>query len=190
MTTLIIEPKKEPQDVPGVVIPPPGVSEPVIKNTPFFPDVDPKRVREEMRLEQTVSPVRLRRAIKTAIAETNAELSDWREVQLDAGYATLADVPTDKLDGESVRVFHYFNAVCSMTTATLYERFRGVDATAKGDKRPTASTALSMKCGGICAGLWRASRTKRAASWGKSDESVCAAGRHPRRDLRPVLRAH
>lgn len=34
MTTLIIEPKKEPQDVPGVVIPPPGVSEPVIKNTP------------------------------------------------------------------------------------------------------------------------------------------------------------
>ena len=56
MTTLIIEPKKEPQDVPGVVIPPPGVSEPVIKNTPFFPDVDPKCVREEMRLEQTVSP--------------------------------------------------------------------------------------------------------------------------------------
>ena len=88
-----------------------------------------------MRLEQTVSPVRLRRAIKTAIAETNAELGDWRERQLDAGYATLADVPTDKIDGESVRVFHYFNAVCAMTTATLYERFRGVDATAKGDKK-------------------------------------------------------
>lgn len=86
MTTLIIEQNKEPQDVPGVVIPPPGVSEPVIKNTPFFPDVDPKRVREEMRLEQTVSPVRLRRAIKTAIAETNAELGEWRERQLDAGY--------------------------------------------------------------------------------------------------------
>lgn len=36
MTTLIIEQNKEPQDVPGVVIPPPGVSEPVIKNTLFF----------------------------------------------------------------------------------------------------------------------------------------------------------
>ena len=92
MTTLIIEQNKEPQDVPGVVIPPPGVSEPVIKNTPFFPDVDPKRVRDEMRLEQIVSPVRLRRAIKTAIAETNAELGEWRERQLDAGYATLARV--------------------------------------------------------------------------------------------------
>ncbi|KJI29415.1 head completion/stabilization protein, partial [Enterobacter hormaechei] len=109
MKTLIIEPKKEPQDVPGVVIPPPGVSEPVIKNTPFFPDVDPKRVREEMRLEQTVSPVRLRRAIKTAIAETNAELSDWRERQLDAGYAPLEAVPTERLEGASVRGFHSFN---------------------------------------------------------------------------------
>ena len=79
-------------------------------------------------------PLCLRRAIKTAIAETNAELGEWRERQLDAGYATLADVPTDRLDGESVRVFHYFNAVCAMTTATLYERFRGVDATARGDK--------------------------------------------------------
>ena len=134
MTTVIIKPK-DPQDVPGVVIPPPGMGEPVIKNTVFFPDVDPQRVREDMRLEQTVSPVRLRRAIKTAIAETNAELREWRDLQLDAGHATLADVPTDELDGESVRCFHYFNAVCSMTTATLYERYRGVDATAKGDKK-------------------------------------------------------
>ncbi|KHM14558.1 head completion/stabilization protein [Enterobacter hormaechei subsp. steigerwaltii] len=118
-----------------MVIPPVPDDEQVIKNTPFFPDVDPKRVREEMRLEQTVSPVRLRRAIKAAIAETNAELSDWREYQQDTGYSRLEDVPTDKLDGESVRVFHYLNAVCAMTAATLYERYRGVDASAKGDKK-------------------------------------------------------
>ncbi len=41
-----------------------------------------------------------------------------------------------------------------------------------------------MKCGAICAGLWRASRTKRALHCGaKSDESVCATGRHPRRAI-------
>ncbi|MEA7515208.1 head completion/stabilization protein, partial [Salmonella enterica subsp. enterica serovar Virginia] len=39
--------------------------EPVIKNTFFFPDIDPKRVRERMRLEQTVAPARLREAIKS-----------------------------------------------------------------------------------------------------------------------------
>ncbi|KTI09152.1 head completion/stabilization protein [Enterobacter hormaechei] len=133
MTTLVIN--NPPQKRDPLVIPPVPDDEQVIKNTPFFPDVDPKRVREEMRLEQTVSPVRLRRAIKAAIAETNAELSEWREYQQDTGYARLEDVPTDKLDGESVRVFHYLNAVCAMTAATLYERYRGVDASAKGDKK-------------------------------------------------------
>ena len=36
MTTLIIKQNKEPQDVPGVVIPA-GREQPVIKNTVFFP---------------------------------------------------------------------------------------------------------------------------------------------------------
>ena len=133
MTTLVIN--NPPQKRDPLVIPPVPDDEQVIKNTPFFPDVDPKRVREEMRLEQTVSPVRLRRAIKAAIAETNAELSDWREYQQDTGYSRLEAVPTDKLDGESVRVFHYLNAVCAMPAATLYERYRGVAASAKGDKK-------------------------------------------------------
>jgi len=133
MTTLVVSNPARPRE--PLVIPPVPDDEPVIKNTGFFPDVDPKRVREEMRLEQTVSPVRLRRAIKAGMAETNAELRDWRDLQFGAGHATLAEVPTDELDGESVRVFHYFNAVCAMTTATLYERYRGVDASAKGDKK-------------------------------------------------------
>jgi hypothetical protein len=133
MTTLVVSNPARPRE--PLVIPPVPDDEPVIKNTDFFPDVEPKRVREEMRLEQTVSPVRLRRAIKAGMAETNAELRDWRDLQLGAGHATLAEVPTDELDGESVRVFHYFNAVCAMTTATLYERYRGVDASAKGDKK-------------------------------------------------------
>lgn len=133
MSTIVMNNPTQPRD--QMVIPPVPVEEPVIKNTGFFPDVDPKRMRDEMRLEQTVTPVRLRRAIKTAMAETNAELTDWRDLQLAAGYQRLEDVPTDEIDGESVRVFHYFNAVCSMTTATLYERYRGVDASAKGDKK-------------------------------------------------------
>lgn len=119
----------------SLVIPATPDDEPVIKNTAFFPDIDPKRVRELMRHEQTIAPARLRLAIKTAMAETNAELREWQNRQAEAGYSTLADVPTDEIDGESVRVFHYVNAVCAMTTATLYERYRGADASAKGDKK-------------------------------------------------------
>ncbi|CAM3641972.1 head completion/stabilization protein [Klebsiella variicola] len=135
MTTLIIKKNDEPQSGGMVVIPPPASDEPVIKNTFFFPDIDPKRVREGMRLEQTVAPARLREAIKTGIAETNAELFLWREQQIAGGVNTLADVPSDELDGESVRVFYYLRAVTSMATATLYERYRGVDASARGDKK-------------------------------------------------------
>ncbi len=39
-----------------------------------------------------------------------------------------------------------------MATATLYERYRGVEATGKGTKKPTASKPPLMTCGGICAG--------------------------------------
>lgn len=136
MTMLIIKHNNEP--VPGdesVAITPPVSDEPVIKNTFFFPDIDPKRVRSLMRLEQTVAPARLREAIKSGMAETNAELYDYREKQRAAGFSLLADVPGDVLDGESLRIFYYHRAVCAMATATLYERYRGVDASAKGDKK-------------------------------------------------------
>ncbi|EES4620136.1 head completion/stabilization protein, partial [Escherichia coli] len=56
MMTLIIPRKEAPVSGEGtVVIPQPAGDEPVIKNTFFFPDIDPKRVRERMRLEQTVA---------------------------------------------------------------------------------------------------------------------------------------
>lgn len=113
----------------------PAGDEPVIKNTFFFPDIDPKRVRERMRLEQTVAPARLREAIKSGMAETNAELYEYREQKIAAGFTRLADVPADDIDGESIKVFYYERAVCAMATASLYERYRGVDASAKGDKK-------------------------------------------------------
>ncbi|STI64633.1 capsid completion protein [Escherichia coli] len=142
-----------------VVIPQPAGDEPVIKNTFFFPDIDPKRVRERMRLEQTVAPARLREAIKSGMAETNAELYEYREQKIAAGFTRLADVPADDIDGESIKVFYYERAVCAMATASLYERYRGVDASARATRRPTALTAPLMNCGGICAGRWHVSRT-------------------------------
>ena len=121
MMTLIIPRKEAPVSGEGtVVIPQPAGDEPVIKNTFFFPDIDPKHVRERMRLEQTVAPARLREAIKSGMAETNAELYEYREQKIAAG--------------ESIKVFYYERAVCAMATASLYERYRGVDASAKGDK--------------------------------------------------------
>lgn len=136
MTTVIISKNDEPGRATGqVIIPPPASDEAVIKNTFFFPDIDPKRVRELLRLEHTVSPARLRHAIKTAISETNADLYDYRELQMGAGVNALADVKAETIDGEHEKVALYLEAVVAMTSATLYEKYRSADATGKGDKK-------------------------------------------------------
>lgn len=115
-----------------VIIPAPGGNEPVITNTSFWPDVEPEKVRRLMRLEQTVTAERLRHAIMNGIAETNAELYHYSREQMAAGYRRLADVPADLIDGESEKCFHYLRAISAFASATIYERYRGYDASGKG----------------------------------------------------------
>ncbi|MGV8924801.1 MAG: head completion/stabilization protein [Ewingella sp.] len=121
-----------------VVIPPAPAVSPVIVNTFFFPDVDPAQVSERVRLGHVVTDERMKAAIKSAMAEVNAELYLYREQQMQAGFKRLADVPAEVLDGESVTCFHYLSAVCAMTTAVIFERYRSYDASAKGDKKADA----------------------------------------------------
>ncbi|MGN8161653.1 head completion/stabilization protein [Pantoea sp. 22096] len=114
-----------------VVIPAPrpaDAAEPPVKNTFFWPDVDLLQLRDSLRYEGTVTAVRLRLAVKTAISEVNAELYDWRASQMAAGFKVLADVPAESLDGESEKVTAYLAAVSALTAATIVERYRGYDA--------------------------------------------------------------
>ena len=74
----------------------------IIRNTPFWPDVD---------------------------------LSEFRRRQQMLGYASLAEVPAEQLDGKSERIQHYFNAVYCWARAMLNERYQDYDATASGVKR-------------------------------------------------------
>lgn len=137
MTTMIFNANTEPR-ADAVVIPVPAEQEAVIKNTYFWPDVEPKTLRKLMRLENTVTPERLRHAALTAISEVNAELFEYRKTQWDAGFTTLAEVPAEQIDGQSEKLHHYLRAVSTITTATLYERYRGYDASAKGDRKADA----------------------------------------------------
>ncbi|SYX21727.1 Phage head completion protein (GPL) [Escherichia coli] len=51
-----------------------------------------------MRLEQTVAPARLREAIKSGMAETNAELYEYREQKIAAGFNAVCGRPADDID--------------------------------------------------------------------------------------------
>ncbi|MCL2894299.1 head completion/stabilization protein [Brenneria tiliae] len=137
MTTMIFPATAEPHPD-SVVIPVPAGHDAVIKNTFFWPDVEPDTLRKLMRLENTVTPERLRHAVLTAISEVNAELYLYREAQMSAGFRQLSDVPAEQIDGQSEKHHHYLRAVSTIATASLYERYRGYDASAKGNNKADA----------------------------------------------------
>ena len=91
-----------------------------------------------------------------AIAHVTRELEAWQQEQQAAGYQTLADVPAPVINGESVNLWHWRNAVYTATRALILERYRDADTTDKGDRR---ADALDIQT----SDLWR------DVSWAISD---------------------
>ncbi|MBU9562272.1 hypothetical protein FEP95_02021 [Burkholderia multivorans] len=114
---------------------PPQTAAPPIANDAFYPDVSLEHARDTMRLDGSVTDPRLRHELLAAIASVNDELRTARAAWRDAGFARLADVPADQLDGESVLLQHYRRAVYCLAKATLIERYRDYDTTGDGARR-------------------------------------------------------
>ncbi|MEB2499212.1 head completion/stabilization protein [Burkholderia cenocepacia] len=103
-----------------------------LTNDGFFPDIDLSALRDAMRLDGTVTRERLRHAARDAMLIVNDELAAWRARQRAAGAASLADVPGERVDGESVHVFRYRRAVYHLAHADVTEKYRGFDSTKSG----------------------------------------------------------
>lgn len=88
----------------SLIVKAPGAptTEPTIVSSPFWPEIDPVQIREDQRIDNTVTPGRLKAALIEAIATTNASLSTWRQAQITAGYTELAAVPADTIDNTSI----------------------------------------------------------------------------------------
>lgn len=147
----------------------------IIRNTPFWPDVDLSEFRSVMRTDGTVTQPRLKQVALSAISEVNAELYEFRRRQQMLGYASLAEVPAEQLDGKSERIQHYFNAVYCWARAMLNERFGTMTP-----RHPVRSGAKNWRkqaviCGVTPAGPSAGCRTRRTAQWSLSDESACAS---------------
>lgn len=119
--------------------PPTPAAEPPIESHAFWPAIDPVQMRDEQRIDNTVTPPRLRAALIEAIAAANGELRAWRIERESEGKVTLATVdPDDTIDDEPVLVHRYRRAVGSLAKALLLERHRDFDATGKGDRQADA----------------------------------------------------
>jgi len=102
----------------------------LVENDGFYVDIHLFQMRDAMRLDGTVTDVRLRQAVIAAILHVNDELREWKLQQVAAGYASMAAVPADRIDRESVLIAHYRRAVYCTAKADLIERYRDFDSTA------------------------------------------------------------
>lgn len=103
-----------------------------IVNDGFFPDVDSTLFASEMRLRDGITPERRRRALIDAIITVGNQLAGYRIQRMANGSATLADVASVEIDGESRLVQLYRTAVFSEAKAKLTESYRDADITRAG----------------------------------------------------------
>lgn len=101
----------------------------------FWPEIDVDALREAVRVPGDVLPVRLRNTVVLAVASVTRELALWQARKEGDGFAALADIPAQQLDGESVLVQLYRRAVQCCTAVELHERYRSYDATSQGNQR-------------------------------------------------------
>lgn len=112
----------------------------------FWPEISPNDVRETMRIDKTVTVMRLRMALIEAISTVNQQLADWRREQFRQGYQTLAEVPTDEeVDGISNKLLRYRRAVYCYAAAEIMERYSNFDSAAAGTDRAEAKLKQAVE---------------------------------------------
>jgi len=118
---------------------PPAEAAGLVKGDGFWPDININDVRDVVRLDTTITPARLRDAVRQAMLDIAAALANWRASQEAAGASTLSDVPSRmKVDGVSDYVLRWSRAVYSVVGADLGERLASQSATAAGVDRAQA----------------------------------------------------
>lgn len=114
-----------------------------IANSPFWPAISLADLRETVRLDGTVTTARITHAVVDAITSVNRDLADWRSARQAEGHTTLAAVPSDVINNESVHLHSYRRAVYAMTRANLLERYTDYSATGDGVKGADAKIISS-----------------------------------------------
>lgn len=113
----------------------PAAAEPhPITNDGWWPDLDGEAVRAALRLDSSISAMRLEVAIVNAVLSVNRDLDTYKQAQQALGHATLAAIPGPLIQGVTRPVHLYLRAVYCTAGAELAERYRSYDSSNAGDK--------------------------------------------------------
>lgn len=108
---------------------------------PFFPRIDLNQMRQAMRIDNTVTSVRLYEVALEAVIHVNRQLDLTKQRALTIGCDTLAQTnPAQQINGETLPEIRYRHAVYNYAKANLSEMYADFDATGK-----TASRAESKQ---------------------------------------------
>lgn len=116
--------------------PPSPTLEPIANNG-FWPEINPNDFREEERV-QSVTPKRLTKSLRAAMADVNRQLADYQAEQQESGRATIDEVPVENWQTPGDLQLLYRRAVYAQAQADLLERYRDASATGEGDERGEA----------------------------------------------------
>lgn len=117
----------------------PAGSEPstvFIQGNEFWPALDLDQLRTNIRIDQAVTPARLKLVAREAMLDIMDELDDWRAEQVAAGYACLDDVPGRRIvDDLSDYQIRWLRAVHAVVAADLGDSQLAQSARAAGMDR-------------------------------------------------------
>ncbi len=112
---------------------------PTLANLPFYPDLQVEQFRAVTRTQDSVTDKRVEQALRTAMIDTNRELTQWCKKQEKNGHQTLDDVPSLTYGAASELNHQYHAAVYAQAKATLLEQYRDIDTNGpKGEARAGA----------------------------------------------------
>lgn len=105
-----------------------------INTHPFWPSINLDDVRGTLRIDSSVTPIRLETATIAAAISVNREFAKWRRAKQTEGYAILVDVPAEQIEEKSELVHLYQRAIYAATGAEICERYRSYDSTNNGNQ--------------------------------------------------------
>lgn len=112
-----------------------------VKAGAFWPEISLANLRQSMRLNGLVTTDRLQHNTREAVRSVTRQLADWKAGQEVNGFASLASVPAESIDGQSELVYCFLRAVYCTTKALLTEGYRDFDTTGQGEKHAAALTS-------------------------------------------------
>ncbi|MGB6213585.1 head completion/stabilization protein [Pseudomonas mandelii] len=98
----------------------------------FWPSINLDDLRGTLRIDASVTAIRLKTATLSAAISVNREFAEWRRTRQAEGYTTLIDVPADQVEGMSHYVHLYQRAIYAAAGAEICERYRSYDSTNSG----------------------------------------------------------